>query len=211
VARFLNRALSLLEGLYRFEGSIVSSDQMDLSRPITLVHDTARGAAMLSAFTNADGYMLITATHTHGAGNTTIHSNVDPFLVTDASGKARQRTRIWALHTFADTDTTATFIAAQASNLTPVLPTGGSVSSRPQLLAYYNAVGLRFAAGSNFMLIPSLGVSVDSNGPYPVNLRPPPLGGTGGLFFTTNAGGASIIRLAIMCWAGPLGADPPPG
>lgn len=210
MARFLNRALQLLEGLYRFEGSIVGTDQMDLSRPITLVHDTRRGAEILSSFTNADGYMLITATHTHvGAG--TMHSNVDPYLVTDLARKARASTRIWALHAFCDTDTTGTFVEAQICRLTPVLPTGSAVSSRPQLLAHFDDPMLAATgAGTNF-IVGANAEAVMNGTQFPVNMAPAPAGGTGGIFFASNVTGASLVRLALMCWAGPHGADPPRG
>lgn len=207
MAKFLNRALSLLEGLYRMEGSMVSTDQIDLSRPITLVHDTARGAAMLSAFTNADGYMLITATHTHvGAGS--LFTSVDPYLVTDAARKSRAQTRIWALHSFGDVSAAGgLFTEGIITRLTPVLPTGSVVSSRPQLLARYDQLSQRFAAASNFML----DATVPNTTQFPVNIGPGPLGGTGGIHFMSIVTGAVEVRLALMCWAGPRGAEPPPG
>lgn len=192
------------------EGSTVSTDQIELDRPITLVHDTARGAAILSGFTNAEGYMLITADHVH-AGAGTIFSNVDPYLVTDAARKNRAQTRIWLLHVFADCTATATFNEAIISRLTPVLPTGTAVSSRPQLIARFDhtSAAMRFAAASNFML--------DANGEpvlvtkFPVQQQPAPVGGTGGIFFTSDSSGIVTVRLAVMCWAGPKGAEPPVG
>lgn len=213
MARFLNRAVTFLEGLYRFEGSRIGTDQVDLARPVTLVHDVSRGVTITSDFTNADGYLLITATHAH-VGASIVTSQVDPYLVTDIMRKPRASTRIWILSFFADTGLTAAqFSDAHIGYLTPVLPVGSAVSSRFQLLASYDSTVIPLVVGSNRMLT-ATGENPLQN-PMPINVLPVPAsGGTGGTICfasNSNAGAASNIRLAAMCWAGPRGSEPPPG
>ena len=210
---FRQRVLGMLDRIYGFVGPVSSTNNLDLSAPVQLVHDVSRQAALGTHKGFEGGYVsvpleLVVA----GAGYDHLQIELYPYLVTNLSGFDADRHRVWALRVDAYTEwndlPTITDVTAGVVN-----GPGGMEFIGPA----YQAIHMMFfgdGTGSNFYAGPGadrygLLANLYPGNPYPILLVP------GGSYLAGAAnvtGGIATpgVLFHFLLWVA-LKDVPPPG
>ena len=200
------RSLGILARLYRFAGGMPSgSSNIDMGAPIVRVHDVSRQAELGSRGLDSQGYMTLTHSLVHGAGNTQyastdVYAAFNADLTKDFASTGESQDRLWLMNVYANilSGQAGTFDRCRTGLLyTTTVPT-------IQLIAGYNTVVDPLANGGPLplALTPSFTQPLRADGPV---LIPP-----GTLWQTISvSGGALTTRVSTLWWAGALGTTPP--
>jgi len=221
VAKFQKRPLGFLDRIYNFVGGGFSSPgQMDLSAPITPVHDVSRGSQFdykgngpLVTDTRAEskpfflfvqehvhvGLGIITNDHSVYAGGTSTAWAGAFFTLPDPAVET-----VWAIGAFTQSD--ASILVEATVAVDPGLKAGGGSGSQAWMLVH-SAAGMTAPMddgqrlGVNFTIL-----EVPRFGPAPIPLENK-VGNQ--IALMSNASGAGTIDFFLRCIRLPNGVLPP--
>lgn len=199
MTKFRAPILRGLEGIYRFVGSQVRTDAVELERPITLVHDVSGmvGDEVGQYFSTED------AMNHSSAGN--IRRTIDPYAEAEAIGWGRERSTVFLVNWEFVTTVTADFDSAI---IALAIPASYSVDAAASwyVLGFGDTTLPKPSASSDF----PIGAAAEPY-KYP-QIRLPihiPTDADVQVSSTTTGTPSLTVNAHCLFWVGPKGLAPP--
>ena len=215
MGRFTRAPLRLLDRLYRFEGGVQTRSEVDLTSPITRVHDVAREAELGTLVDPSNGeisasypYFTINVDNVHAGADTQrqvigVYSNqVTTWALATWDPPDPVLETVWLLNAFV----TGTNAITEAYVLNDTLPKAGAGSgvAAQQLLFHSTALVANAGTNGRFAALPTAGTGFT----HPVPISGKVVSGTP-LDFVSVSGAAFTCDFFLSCIRLPVGVLPP--